>query len=356
MGKALRKYGLICFICLVSIQVLDAQNWSFREIKHYQADAAFFGSPQVTEKTVLIGNHDKHVYFFSHDGELLNAYKTGGWIHATPSQLKNGQIAIGSYDRFLYFFTPDGKFLDKLRIGGRIFTNIVENIDEKLIFGCNNSLVSLDFDTKEFIKINTWNLLHGSIELLSNGELAIGSNAGKMFFISSIGDIVRQYTVDGWIVHSKPVELSTGYLVFGSYDKHLHFTKLNGVPVGKINLGGKIHGTPIENPDGNIVVGSFDGSLYFISPRGKVIHRFDTGNKIVASPVSMTGGNVLVASYDDHLYLVSPEGQELARYDTGGNVFSSPKKINDSTVVVANTKGKISFLRLTKREDTVEVD
>ncbi|MDA3820959.1 MAG: hypothetical protein PF590_10935 [Candidatus Delongbacteria bacterium] len=321
MKIALKKYGLICLICLISTQVLHAQNWFFQEIKHYQADGAFFGSPLVTERSVIIGSHDKHIYFFSHEGELLHAYKTGGWIHATPSQLENGQVVVGSYDRNLYFFTPAGKCLDKLRIGGRIFTNIVENIDEKLIFGCNNSLVSVDFETKEFIKKKTWSLLHGSIELLSNGQMAIGSNAGKLFFINSLGEILRQYTVDGWIVHSKPVELSTGYLVFGSYDKHLYFTKLNGDPLGKVKLGGKIHGTPVENTDGHIIASSFDGKVYFLSPQGKVLYSFSTGKKVVASPALMTDGNILAASYDDNLYLLSPRGKELARYNAGGNVF-----------------------------------
>ncbi|MFO7789031.1 MAG: hypothetical protein R6V32_00535 [Bacteroidales bacterium] len=348
MKTSFQKYMLLLLGCLSVTLAGLAQGYQFREIRGYNAGATFYGSPLVTSKSVVIGNHDKHVYFFNHEGELLNKFKTDGFVHATPSQLDNGQVVIGSYDRFLYFFTPEGRFLEKRRIGGRIFTNIVQSIDDKLIFGCNNSLVSMDIETKDFIKKRTWNLLHGSIERLSNGEIAIGSNAGKMFFANSLGEILRQYTLDGWIMHSKPVELSSGYLVFGAYDKNLHFAKLNGEPVGKVKLGGKIHGTPVENTDKNIIIGTFDGNLYFISPRGRKLYHFSANKKIVASPALLTDGNVLVASYDKILYLVSGKGRELARYNTGGKVFSSPKKINDSTVVTANTKGRIVFLRISQ--------
>jgi outer membrane protein assembly factor BamB len=355
MTENLKRYTLLLLLFCVfqvtqgteqdSVSVVQSE-YSISTANHYKAEASFYGSPLVTEKLIVIGNHDKHVYFFNHDGELLHKFKTEGFIHATAEQLSNGNIVIGSYDRHLYFFDENGNYLKRLKLGGRIFTNVVETIQGELAFGLNNSIIILDEINESIQKIRTRALVHGSINRFSNGDIAIGSTGKKMLFISSTGEIVSKYKAHGWILHSKPVELSNGLLAFGAYDNHLHFTTQSGNPIAKINIGGRVHSTPIETVNGEIVCGAFDGILYFISMSKGIVNEFITNGKIVASPTLLADGNIAIGSYDQHLYIISPEGKELAKYNTQGKIFSSPKTFNKNHVVCATTKGDVYFLKI----------
>ncbi|MFW5767635.1 MAG: hypothetical protein ACOCXO_04620, partial [Bacteroidota bacterium] len=147
-GTGLLILVLPLWLIAYAVSAQDSK-YDFELMNTFEADAAFYGTPLVTDTSVVIGSHDKYVYFFNHQGELMRRFETGSFVHATASQLEDGRVVIGSYDRYLYFFTPDGHFLQKRRIGGRIFTNVVENMDGRLVFGCNNSLVFLNAGSME---------------------------------------------------------------------------------------------------------------------------------------------------------------------------------------------------------------
>ena len=165
---------LTCLILAFGVNTLWASKNEITQINHFQAESAFYGTPLVTDNLIVIGNHDKNIYFFKHNGELLKKYETKSYVHATATELSNGNIAIGSYDKHLYIFNKDAELLDKIKTKGRIFTNVVENDNNELVFGCNNSILFYNLESKKTRKIRTRNLIHGSIQKLSSGLIAIG--------------------------------------------------------------------------------------------------------------------------------------------------------------------------------------
>ncbi len=337
----------IIFSCFVFAKA-NAQSSNFEIINQYQAKAAFYGTPLVTKNLVVIGCHDKNIYFFNHQGKLLKSFKTNGIVHATASELKNGNIVIGSYDRHLYFFNAEGDFIKRIKIGGKIFTNIVESQNGDLIFGCNFSIVRLSPRNNHFTKKRTRNIVHGSIQKFSNGNIAIGSNAKKVYFLNPDGEIINQYKTAGWVLHSQPIELKNGIIVFGSYDKFLHFTDNTGKAYGKIYIGGKIHSTPLETKNNQIICTAFNKQVYFISPKGKIEYKFKTKRRIIASPTETPNGNILIGSYDKNLYLLNPKAEMIDKICLNEKIFSSPQMINNTNFVCATTKGKVFFIKLTQ--------
>ena len=108
-------------------------------ISSYKTGKAIFSSPVSTyNNNVVVGSHDKSIYFFNSSGILINKYKTDGWVHASPSVLSDSSVAIGSYDGFIYFFDQNGKLRNKVKPGGgALFTSIIELTNRLLVFGTN---------------------------------------------------------------------------------------------------------------------------------------------------------------------------------------------------------------------------
>ena len=100
-------------------------------------DGKFYSTPIVTtDGNVVIASHNKTIYLFNSSGELQNSFTAGGWIHATPRQLSNGQIAFGCYDKYFYFLDKDGNFVALVDYAGQATVNFAmgeweENEDKR---------------------------------------------------------------------------------------------------------------------------------------------------------------------------------------------------------------------------------
>ena len=143
------KYSFILFLnfvisnSLYSNERIPVSNF-IQVINTFKTDKAIFSSPIATfNDNVIVGSHDKCVYFFSKTGNLLKKYKTDGWVHASPSVLSDSSIAIGSYDGNIYFFNERGNLKRKIKLGcGSVFTSIVELPNKTFI---NYLVLLLDF-------------------------------------------------------------------------------------------------------------------------------------------------------------------------------------------------------------------
>ena len=148
MKKSLLHYikkfvFLFIIICINNGQLFAGDPILFNEqievINFYKADKAIFSSPISTyNDDVIVGSHDKNIYFFDKKGNLKKTYETNGWVHASPSILTDSSIAIGSYDGYIYFFDSEGRFQNKIKPGsGSVFTSIIELPNRLLVFGSN---------------------------------------------------------------------------------------------------------------------------------------------------------------------------------------------------------------------------
>ena len=305
----------------------------------------FYSSPRRTsDNHIVIASHNKQVYFFDRTGNLLNSYKTNGWVHATPSELSNGAIAIGSYDRHFYFFDKDGNFQNRIKPGGFVFTNPVE-IGDYIAFGNEKGQVvfyNRENDDLSYLKIR--NIVHGSPMVTSDSILIVGSNNKKVHFINADKELMHTFKTRGWIMHSKAFEKKDGSIVIGSYDKHLYSLDKAGNENWRFRTGGKIHSSPIQTPDSTIVFGSFDGYIYVLSQHGELINKVKTGKQVVSSPTMLNNSVVIIGSHDGYLYFIDTQGNLLGKYNAQGRIFSSPIAFPCGTVFCVTRNGRMSFL------------
>src|SRR3989339_842650 len=127
----------LIFLVIITISI-SGNSQEHRWFKRFNTttfltNGAIYSSPVATANDhVVLGSHNKKIYFFDGQGKLLNTFKTKGWIHATPKGLKDNTISLRSYDGFIYFFDNLGNLIRKIKPGGSIFTDQVSQVIEKI--------------------------------------------------------------------------------------------------------------------------------------------------------------------------------------------------------------------------------
>ena len=320
-----------------------------RVIKTFKTEKAIFSSPVATwNDNVIVGSHDKNIYFFTKDGKLITKFQTQGWVHASPSMLSDSSIAIGSYDGFIYFFNENGELQNKIKPGsGSLFTSIVELPNRLLVFGTNKKgiiFLNKEDSTSHIYPIRKW--VHGTPNIIDNDKLVIGSNDKHLYIFDKNAKLLSKIKTNGWIMHSAPTPLNQNSFAVGSYDKNLYICNTEGNTVSSFKTKGRIHSTPLKLKDSKIVFGSFDRFIYFLKPDGTLYKKFKTRKKVVSSPICLADGTIIVGSYDKHLYFFSPQGVLLGKYKTKGKIFATPIVLDNNTIVVCSTNGYIEFLKV----------
>lgn len=318
-------------------------------ISSFKTGKAIFSSPVSTyNNNVVVGSHDKNIYFFNSSGILIKQHKTGGWVHASPSVLSDSSVAIGSYDGFIYFFDQNGELKQKIEPRcGSMFTSIIELTSRLLVFGTNKKGVifyNREDSTIIIHPIKRW--VHGTPSIIGKDKLAIGSNDKHVYIFDEDAKLLSKIKTKGWIMHSAAVEIDSNVFAVGSYDKSLYIFNTNGNEVSSFKTNGRIHGTPLKLKNSKIVFGSFDRFIYFLRPDGSLHKKHKTRKKVVSSPIILVDGTIVVGSYDKHLYFFSPDGKLLGKYKTKGKIFATPIALNNNTVVVCTTNGYVEFLKV----------
>jgi outer membrane protein assembly factor BamB len=340
----LRLSFLIIIVCLKSFAQESIINSNGLHTLNHLNGAVFSSLAKTLNNNVMVGSHNKHVYFFNENGKLINNFKAGGWFHSTPKLFKNNTIGLGCYDGFFYFFDQMGNMITKIRPGGFIFTEPVE-IGDLLIFGSNRGkVIFYDRADGKFTYEKVKKLVHGSPTVLSDGQIVIGSNSGILYFLDQNHKVSASFKSHGWIMHSKPLETYNGLVVFGSYDNYLYALDKKGNLEWKFKTKGNIHCSPLQTPDSTIVFGSFDGNVYFLDQHGQLINQTKTDKKIVSSPVMVNDSVVVIGSFDNQLYFFGSKGNKLGSYDTKGKIFSTPITLSDGTIICCTMNGNLSYI------------
>lgn len=318
-------------------------------INTFKSSKSIFSSPIATKNNnVVIGGHDRNIYFFNKNGELIKTHKTDGWVHASPSLLKDGTIAIGSYDGYIYFFDENGELQNKIKpASGSMFTSIIELPNHLLVFGSNKKGIifyNQKDSTTHIYPVKKW--VHGTPSLIGKDKIAIGSNDKHIYILNKDANLHSKVKTKGWIMHSGANPINNSSFAIGSYDKNLYIIDNNGKSVSSFKTKGRIHGTPVTTKNSNIVFGSFDRFIYFLKPDGTLFKKFKTQKKVVSSPVILTDGTIVVGSYDKNLYFFSQNGIYLGSYKTKGKIFSTPIVLDNNTLVVCTTNGYVEFLKV----------
>ena len=158
-------------------------------------------------------------------------------------------------------------------------------------------------------------------------------------------------------LHSAPLELADGNLVFGSNQSFLYFISPNGTMITKYDLGGRALKSPVVLSDGTIVVGAMNGIVYFLAFDGESVElrgQYQAENAVYASPIVLDDDTIVIGSMYGAVEFLSFEGEGAilkARYETQGSVLALAKITNDM-IVATSADSKIYFIRFRSRNNS----
>lgn len=155
MKILLSLFGILIFFSSCTVTQITESEYLLNDnlveiINTFKSEKSIFSSPIATKNdNVIIGGHDKNVYFFNKSGNLISKFETDSWVHASPSIMLDGSIAIGSYDGNIYFFDENGNLINTIKPdAGSMFTSVVELPNRLLMFGSNKKGIVF-FDQKD---------------------------------------------------------------------------------------------------------------------------------------------------------------------------------------------------------------
>ena len=165
-------------------------------------------------------------------------------------------------------------------------------------------------------------------------EIVFGSETGKLYVLSSSGQLLWDYRTGGPIrsmVIAEDINNDNNQeIIFGSGDKNLYTLNSKGKLIWKFQAESGIEGTAaiLKNKnDIQIIFGSNDGTIYSLNKKGKLLWRFKTNGKITAQPVIGKIYNdqddyIIIGSFDKSMYVLTEKGKLEWKYETEGNIFS----------------------------------
>ena len=340
------------FLLAANFNVLGQDGTSGEKIQiqlinKIKTKGAIYSSPICTPDThVVVGSHDKNIYFMDRFGNLVTKFKTGGWVHATPSIVYDSLVVIGSYDKNLYFFNTKGMLIKSVQNIGRIFTQVCEFSNGALVYGVSKTIQFYHPEEKFESSIQLKKLIHGSPYIQGDSLVYIGGNDKNLYRINQSGDIISKLATQGWIMHAKTTPLKCGNLVIPSYDGSLYFIDPDGNLIKEFKTNGSLHGNPLQLEDGTIVIGSMDQNIYLLDENGNLKHTIPTKGKVVSSPVKLARNIFCLGSFDRKLYIINTQGEILSTYTLGGRIFSSPVLVDNTTLAMGCNDKCIYFLKI----------
>lgn len=272
MFHTLRTTFVIFLLFIANCQLSIAQNSNYAVQQTIPIRGAVYSSLLATENNnVVIGSHKSRIYFFNNLGEKLQEFHTKMWVHATPSIVNDSLVSLASYDGRVYFFNENGVLKRSIKPGGRVFTNLAQVDSSTAVYGTERrKIVFYNLLNNSSQVFKTKGITHGSPVVFSNKFSCIGSNDKHLYIFNEKKELSTRYKTNGWIMHSKPLEIDSNSIVLASYDKNIYSIDLEGRTNWKFATKGKVHASPRKIDNEKFVVGSFDKHIYIIDRKSVV--------------------------------------------------------------------------------------
>ena len=265
---------------------------------------AIYGSPTVTEDSVVFGGYDGVLYALSLEtGEevLFGRVRVGdGEPIVGGAVVADDLVLVGSSDGYLYAFgLAEGEELWRFKTGGEVWSTPAVDNGIAYIGSMDRKLYAVDTsDGSKRWEFST----NGAITakpLVSNGRVYVGSFDGTFYAVDGgTGDEVWRFDgANKWYWSGAVVEEDT--LFAASLDGHLYALDVeSGELVWKLNAEAPIVGSPAIVGD-RVAVASDDGTVRLVRRRdGSDERRCSTGEKIRAGLSQMD--RVLYVMATDH--------------------------------------------------------
>ena len=142
-----------------------------------------------SDGTIYIGSDDRSLHAVNPDGSKKWAYRTGGWVRASPTLGKDGMIYIGSLDSYLYAVKPDGKRQWRYRTSDEVHSTAAIGNDGTIYVGSDDSyLYAVKPDGKRKWRFRTGDQVRSSPAIGSDGTLYVGSDDGYFYAIKTANE------------------------------------------------------------------------------------------------------------------------------------------------------------------------
>lgn len=223
--------------------------------------------------SLFFGSYDHHLYQLDRRGRELARFKTGNYVHGTPSILflpqESGKtaslimrlpslLALGGCDGNIYLLDADGLLgRGQIDAGAYIGASVCIAGDTGYVGTYGKEVLAFDLKT---------------------GDILWRFKSNFPFFSSAAYDGVRQH------------------IYVGGRDKKLHALDANtGEPKWAFTTRGRVDSSPVIAGD-YVYVGSDDGRLYAVhAETGEEAWSYDLGGRVSAEP-AIAGGYLVIGS------------------------------------------------------------
>lgn len=335
---------------------------------------------------IIVGSRSRKLFVLTGTGDTLFTFSTPSDIVCTPVACDiNGdgsnEIIFTTVARKLYIIDSSGNDLpgfpilmpSPLYMGvGVAITDIDGDGSDEIIAGCQNGNVyCVDITSAEIQWTATLEgQIHGSptiVEINNISKIVSPTSTGKIFIISSEGEIENELTLSGDVTSPVVLDIDGGEepafseleIIAGTSTGYLYVMNWNGTPLNSnwpYSVGSSIMSVPIIadiDNDGimDIVFGANDGALYGLNANGELLQDFplDSETNAIKSPpsiddVDIDGDYEIVFGTSAGLWIVDYKAQydeffvlwPMYRYNfgrTGAVSWISPPWIFDDECV-----------------------
>ncbi len=235
---------------------------------------------------------------------------------------------------------------------------VVDDINGKgkkeIIFGTKNGkIMSVDINGKSnwtydvsdahsqtelmFMDSESTNSISGSpticdIDGDGKKEIVFGTDSGRIYALTSTGQEIWNYKVDGAIKGTPYIQKFANNqvgILFGSSDHNLYFLNGKGQLLWRYNAKSEIESCPFLAVSKNplIIFGSNDGMIHTLDLKGNLVWQYKTDDKVLAQAayeqLSPTGDYmIIIGSTDGILYCLNERGNLVWAYETDGAICS----------------------------------
>lgn len=310
-------------------------------------------STESDEILIFFGTQDGTLHCVNEQGKKKWTYKTGGPIKGAPNIVQAGPskiVLVGSHDKQMYFFSTEGKLMNTFVVDEKVETTPIV-VDNKIVFGTvEGNTHAYDHEGQRLWTVSTKKKISANItrstDLNGDDLVFVPSEDNAVYALTKDGEIVWKHSTRGAIL-TKPtvtqVTPESKEVLVGSADNSVYcLNALNGEQLWSFETDFWVASSPVIDKGEDYtyaIVGSYDNSLYVLDMQGSYELDFIPG----LSGVVSQGGFQLTGMSTD---AGEDKGKVLSQYRIEGFIVGNELIAPDGEIITVTKKGKIYNLQL----------
>ncbi len=287
-------------------------------------DAPVTSSPVTCGDRVLFGCRDGSIYAYTHGGEMVWQYRTGGGIGASPFCASGKVIGANYSGDVVCLDLEKGEKIWSFAAREKIVSSPKARGDMAIIATMGGNLMALDMKDGRLLWAKKIGEEIWATSTIGKDYIISATTDGSLVKLNHKGDILWSAKPGGGI-RSTPLCLDgEDLVVFGTKDKYLYGYSLStGNLMWRYSCGGEVNAPPVR-AGSSILVGSDDGNLYAVSTNGQLVWRVSLQGTILSKPF-VEGDNAFVTAYSSKVFAIDIRNGEIeSEFQASSPIYSSP--------------------------------